>query len=77
MIDNVLWHGKVVDPLVNDARTVSIRKLMPIATKPTIIILFIGWFLWVLNLNCMDGFSGQIILRTGSSTLWVKVHYKK
>ncbi|KAK6931985.1 Class I-like SAM-dependent O-methyltransferase, partial [Dillenia turbinata] len=25
VIDNVLWHGKVVDPLVNDAKTVSIR----------------------------------------------------
>ncbi|XP_034709857.1 O-methyltransferase MdmC-like isoform X1 [Vitis riparia] len=26
VIDNVLWHGKVADPLVNDARTVSIRN---------------------------------------------------
>ncbi|XP_050203848.1 tricin synthase 1-like [Mercurialis annua] len=25
VVDNVLWHGKVADPLVNDARTVSIR----------------------------------------------------
>ncbi|KAE8723242.1 hypothetical protein F3Y22_tig00012523pilonHSYRG00062 [Hibiscus syriacus] len=26
VIDNVLWHGKVADPLVNDAKTVSIRN---------------------------------------------------
>ncbi|KAG2676257.1 hypothetical protein I3760_12G044500 [Carya illinoinensis] len=26
VIDNVLWHGKVVDPMVNDAKTVSIRN---------------------------------------------------
>ncbi|XP_065859963.1 uncharacterized protein [Euphorbia lathyris] len=26
VIDNVLWHGKVADPLVNDARTLSIRN---------------------------------------------------
>ncbi|CAK7348587.1 unnamed protein product [Dovyalis caffra] len=26
VIDNVLWHGKVADPLVNDAKTVSIRS---------------------------------------------------
>ncbi|KAJ8898745.1 hypothetical protein K2173_004969 [Erythroxylum novogranatense] len=25
-IDNVLWHGKVADPLVNDAKTLSIRN---------------------------------------------------
>ncbi|KAL2525408.1 S-adenosyl-L-methionine-dependent methyltransferase superfamily protein [Abeliophyllum distichum] len=25
VIDNVLWHGKVADPLVNDLKTVSIR----------------------------------------------------
>ncbi|XVF22243.1 hypothetical protein REPUB_Repub12eG0156800 [Reevesia pubescens] len=26
VIDNVLWHGKVADPLENDAKTVSIRN---------------------------------------------------
>ncbi|XP_056688794.1 uncharacterized protein, partial [Spinacia oleracea] len=26
VIDNVLWHGKVADPLVNDSRTVSLRN---------------------------------------------------
>ncbi|GKU87824.1 hypothetical protein SLEP1_g2160 [Rubroshorea leprosula] len=26
VIDNVLWHGKVVDPMVNDAKTISIRN---------------------------------------------------
>ncbi|EEF47118.1 O-methyltransferase MdmC isoform X2 [Ricinus communis] len=26
VVDNVLWHGKVADPLINDARTVSIRN---------------------------------------------------
>ncbi|KAK1366881.1 Tricin synthase 1 [Heracleum sosnowskyi] len=26
IIDNVLWHGKVANPLVNDAKTVSIRN---------------------------------------------------
>ncbi|XWS31939.1 hypothetical protein CRYUN_Cryun23aG0118500 [Craigia yunnanensis] len=26
VFDNVLWHGKVADPLVNDAKTVSIRN---------------------------------------------------
>ncbi|GAB4833073.1 hypothetical protein Ancab_007132 [Ancistrocladus abbreviatus] len=26
VIDNVLWHGKVADPLVNDSKTVSIRN---------------------------------------------------
>ncbi|TYG41053.1 hypothetical protein ES288_D12G144700v1 [Gossypium darwinii] len=26
VIDNVLWHGKVADPLVNDVKTVSIRN---------------------------------------------------
>ncbi|CAL5383170.1 unnamed protein product [Camellia sinensis] len=26
VIDNVLWHGKVANPLVNDAKTVSIRN---------------------------------------------------
>ncbi|KAM7276514.1 hypothetical protein ACFE04_018380 [Oxalis oulophora] len=26
VIDNVLWHGKVADPTVNDAKTVSIRN---------------------------------------------------
>ncbi|EPS60177.1 hypothetical protein M569_14626 [Genlisea aurea] len=26
VIDNVLWHGRVADPLVNDPRTVSIRN---------------------------------------------------
>ncbi|KAL5719304.1 hypothetical protein ACHQM5_012102 [Ranunculus cassubicifolius] len=26
VIDNVLWHGRVADPLVNDPKTVSIRK---------------------------------------------------
>lgn len=26
VIDNVLWHGKVCDPMVNDAKTVSIRN---------------------------------------------------
>ncbi|GMI98946.1 hypothetical protein like AT3G62000 [Hibiscus trionum] len=26
VIDNVLWYGKVADPLVNDAKTVSIRN---------------------------------------------------
>ncbi|KAK6260447.1 hypothetical protein SCA6_014921 [Theobroma cacao] len=26
VVDNVLWHGKVADPLVNDAKTVSIRN---------------------------------------------------
>lgn len=26
VVDNVLWHGKVVDPMVNDAKTVSIRN---------------------------------------------------
>ncbi|XP_028789537.1 uncharacterized protein LOC114745542 isoform X2 [Neltuma alba] len=26
VIDNVLWHGKVADPLVNDPKTVSIRN---------------------------------------------------
>ncbi|KAF3443076.1 hypothetical protein FNV43_RR16997 [Rhamnella rubrinervis] len=26
VIDNVLWHGKVADPMVNDAKTVSIRN---------------------------------------------------
>ncbi|KAK9293136.1 hypothetical protein L1049_021122 [Liquidambar formosana] len=26
VIDNVLWHGKVADPLINDAKTVSIRN---------------------------------------------------
>ncbi|CAI9103687.1 OLC1v1002218C1 [Oldenlandia corymbosa var. corymbosa] len=25
VIDNVLWHGKVADPLVNDSKTISIR----------------------------------------------------
>ncbi|XP_077233548.1 uncharacterized protein LOC143875840 [Tasmannia lanceolata] len=27
VIDNVLWYGKVADPLVNDPKTVSIRNL--------------------------------------------------
>ncbi|KAL0330159.1 UNVERIFIED_CONTAM: O-methyltransferase MdmC [Sesamum radiatum] len=26
VIDNVLWHGRVADPLVNDSKTVSIRN---------------------------------------------------
>ncbi|OVA19964.1 O-methyltransferase [Macleaya cordata] len=26
VVDNVLWHGKVADPLVNDPKTVSIRN---------------------------------------------------
>ncbi|XP_054816688.1 uncharacterized protein LOC129316344 [Prosopis cineraria] len=26
VIDNVLWHGKVADPLVNDPKTISIRN---------------------------------------------------
>ncbi|KAL3650946.1 hypothetical protein CASFOL_007349 [Castilleja foliolosa] len=26
VIDNVLWHGRVADPLVNDAKTLSIRN---------------------------------------------------
>ncbi|XP_057968972.1 uncharacterized protein LOC131158251 [Malania oleifera] len=26
VIDNVLWHGKVADPLVNDTKTLSIRN---------------------------------------------------
>lgn len=26
VIDNVLWHGKVADPLINDSKTVSIRS---------------------------------------------------
>ncbi|KAH1148766.1 hypothetical protein GLYMA_15G250900v4 [Glycine max] len=26
VIDNVLWHGKVADPLVNDPKTFSIRN---------------------------------------------------
>lgn len=26
VIDNVLWHGKVADPLVNDPKTICIRK---------------------------------------------------
>ncbi|GLT51344.1 hypothetical protein SLA2020_247610 [Shorea laevis] len=26
VIDNVLWHGKVADPMVNDAKTISIRN---------------------------------------------------
>ncbi|XP_057470135.1 uncharacterized protein LOC130759071 [Actinidia eriantha] len=26
VIDNVLWHGKVANPLINDAKTVSIRN---------------------------------------------------
>jgi O-methyltransferase len=26
-IDNVLWHGKVIDPSVNDADTVAIRSV--------------------------------------------------
>ncbi|GAB2276251.1 hypothetical protein Dimus_010982 [Dionaea muscipula] len=26
VIDNVLWHGKVADPLVNDAKTMALRK---------------------------------------------------
>lgn len=26
VIDNVLWHGKVADPLINDSKTVSIRN---------------------------------------------------
>ncbi|XP_038684136.1 tricin synthase 1-like isoform X2 [Tripterygium wilfordii] len=26
VIDNVLWHGKVADPMVNDAKTLSIRN---------------------------------------------------
>lgn len=26
VIDNVLWHGKVSDPLVNDPKTISIRN---------------------------------------------------
>ncbi|XP_031394831.1 uncharacterized protein LOC116206176 isoform X1 [Punica granatum] len=26
VIDNVLWHGKVADPMVNDTKTVSIRN---------------------------------------------------
>ncbi|XP_027107155.1 uncharacterized protein [Coffea arabica] len=26
VLDNVLWHGKVADPLVNDAKTISIRN---------------------------------------------------
>ncbi|XAR52649.1 Caffeoyl-CoA O-methyltransferase [Bertholletia excelsa] len=26
VIDNVLWHGKVADPLVNDPKTVSLRN---------------------------------------------------
>ncbi|XP_075487810.1 uncharacterized protein LOC142526990 isoform X1 [Primulina tabacum] len=26
VMDNVLWHGKVADPLVNDSKTVSIRN---------------------------------------------------
>ncbi|GER39744.1 O-methyltransferase [Striga asiatica] len=26
VIDNVLWHGRVADPLVNDAKTLSVRN---------------------------------------------------
>ncbi|KAK4799017.1 hypothetical protein SAY86_024382 [Trapa natans] len=26
VIDNVLWHGKVADPMVNDTKTISIRN---------------------------------------------------
>ncbi|CAH9074811.1 unnamed protein product [Cuscuta epithymum] len=26
VVDNVLWHGRVADPLANDAKTVSIRS---------------------------------------------------
>lgn len=26
VVDNVLWHGRVSDPLVNDSKTLSIRK---------------------------------------------------
>ncbi|PIN12451.1 O-methyltransferase [Handroanthus impetiginosus] len=26
VIDNVLWHGRVADPLVNDSKTISIRN---------------------------------------------------
>uniref|UniRef100_A0A7N0TR82 Caffeoyl-CoA O-methyltransferase n=1 Tax=Kalanchoe fedtschenkoi TaxID=63787 RepID=A0A7N0TR82_KALFE len=26
VVDNVLWHGRVADPLVTDAKTVSIRS---------------------------------------------------
>ncbi|XP_010523866.1 PREDICTED: uncharacterized protein LOC104802110 isoform X2 [Tarenaya hassleriana] len=26
VIDNVLWHGRVADPMVNDAKTISIRE---------------------------------------------------
>ncbi|KAJ4727973.1 Caffeoyl-CoA O-methyltransferase [Melia azedarach] len=26
VMDNVLWHGKVADPMVNDAKTISIRN---------------------------------------------------
>ncbi|KAJ6710197.1 CATECHOL O-METHYLTRANSFERASE DOMAIN-CONTAINING PROTEIN 1 [Salix koriyanagi] len=26
VVDNVLWHGKVADPLINDAKTASIRS---------------------------------------------------
>ncbi|KAJ4977983.1 hypothetical protein NE237_008763 [Protea cynaroides] len=26
VVDNVLWHGKVADPLVNDPKTISIRE---------------------------------------------------
>ncbi|KAJ9171623.1 hypothetical protein P3X46_014961 [Hevea brasiliensis] len=33
VIDNVLWHGKVADPLVNDAKTVSIRNFNKTITE--------------------------------------------
>lgn len=26
VMDNVLWHGRVSDPMVNDAKTISIRN---------------------------------------------------
>lgn len=26
VVDNVLWHGKVADPLINDSKTVSLRN---------------------------------------------------
>ncbi|XP_073313370.1 uncharacterized protein [Primulina huaijiensis] len=45
VMDNVLWHGKVADPLVNDSKTVSIRnfnKILMMDERVTICMVPIG-----------------------------------
>ncbi|XP_073026315.1 uncharacterized protein [Primulina eburnea] len=45
VMDNVLWHGKVADPLVNDSKTVSIRnfnKILMMDERVTISMVPIG-----------------------------------